>query len=157
MARTDGSRQFGAREPGHDYADRPCAYGIALNEQGRIALVHVVTGDGAWYDLPGGALDPGETDDQAVVREFGEETGLTVRAGALITRADQFMVKTDGQHVNNRSGLYEVTVAGFDARLKIEDDHTLVWIDPVEALTLLRHDSHAWAVTAWLRRKTAAK
>ncbi len=157
MAVTEGVRQFGAPEPGHDYADRPCAYGIAFGDEGHIALVHVVTSDGAWYDLPGGALDPGETDQVAVVREFGEETGLKVRAGALLTRADQFMVKTDGQHVNNRSGLYEVAVTGFDSALKVEDDHTLVWIDPVEALTRLRHDSHAWAVTAWLRRKAAAK
>ena len=38
------------------------------------------------------------------------------------------------------------------ARLKIEDDHTLVWMDPHAAIAALRHDAHAWAVAAWLRR-----
>jgi 8-oxo-dGTP diphosphatase len=40
---------------------------------------------------------------------------------------------------------------GEDAGLKIEDDHTLIWLPPVEALARLRHDAHAWAVSAWLR------
>jgi 8-oxo-dGTP diphosphatase len=36
--------------------------------------------------------------------------------------------------------------------LKVEDDHTLVWLDPRDAVVALRHDAHAWAVAAWLRR-----
>ena len=153
MAATDGTRQFGARDPGLDYADRPCAYGVALGEGGRIALVHVTKPEGSWYDLPGGAIDPGEDELQALVREFGEETGLVVRPGALVTRALQYMLMIDGSPVNNRSGLYAVEVAGSDVALKIEHDHELVWFEPFEALTRLRHDSHAWAVTAWLRAK----
>ena len=148
MARND-PLQFGV--PVGDPADRPCAYGIAPDPEARIALVRVKNDSGEWWDLPGGALDPGEDDAQALAREFGEEAGLKVRAGRLLTRADQYMVKSDGQSVNNRSGLYEAEVAGFDPALKIEDDHHLEWHAPVEALKLLRHDSHAWAVTVWLR------
>lgn len=152
MASTEGGRQFGRREPGRAYADRPCAYGIAVGEGGRIALAHVVNDDGDWYDLPGGAIDTGEAEPQALVREFAEETGLTVRAGREITRADQYMVKADGQPVNNLSGFYEAVVESEDRALKVEEDHTLTWVDPAKALNLLRHDSHAWAVLAWLRR-----
>jgi 8-oxo-dGTP diphosphatase len=43
-------------------------------------------------------------------------------------------------------------VAGEAPDLKIEDDHSLVWLAPEEALRRLRHDSHAWAVACWLRR-----
>lgn len=32
-----------------------------------------------WWCLPGGAIDPGETPEQAVVREVEEELGLKVR------------------------------------------------------------------------------
>lgn len=145
-------RQFGSAQPGLTYADRPCAFGIAERD-GRIALVHITKPEHAFYDLPGGALDPGEDDAAAVVREFGEETGLRVRPGELYTRADQFMVKEDGSPVNNRCAFFALSVCGEDAALKIEDDHTLVWIDPAEALTLLRHDAHAWAVLAWLRQR----
>ena len=147
--------QFGRPEPGVSYRDRPAAFGIALRD-GRMAMVRVTTPDAdPWFDLPGGALDPGEDDAAALVREFGEETGLKVRAGALVARADQFFRKTDGEAVNNRAGVYEAEIVGEDPALKIEDDHELVWFAPREALTLLRHDSHAWAVLAWLRESAA--
>ena len=147
--------QFGRAEPGVSYRDRPAAFGIALRD-GRIAMVKVtVEGQGTWFDLPGGALDPGEDDQKAVVREFGEETGLKVRAGALVVRASQTFRMTDGEPVNNRSGHYRAEIIGEDPALKIEDDHELVWFAPLEALTLLRHDSHAWAVLAWLRASAA--
>ena len=104
-----------------------------------------------WFDLPGGALDPGEDDAQAVVREFGEETGLVIRPGASVVRASQRFRKADGEPVNNRSGHYVVEITGEDAALKIEEDHELVWMHPRDALVRLRHESHAWAVLRWLR------
>ncbi len=112
-----------------------------------------------WFDLPGGALDPGEDDAAALVREFGEETGLIVRAGPEVVRASQRFFKTDREPVNNRSGHYIAELAGEDASLKIEDDHELVWLEPAEALVRLRHESHAWAVLTWLRTldRTAAR
>jgi 8-oxo-dGTP diphosphatase len=147
--------QFGHAEPGIAYRDRPAAFGIAVQDS-RIALVRVTTeGFQPWFDLPGGALDPGEDDGAALVREFGEETGLKVRPGALVTRADQLFRMSDGEPVNNRTGIYAAEVAGADPALKIEDDHELVWLPPREALTLLRHDSHAWAVLKWLRVSAA--
>ena len=142
--------QFGTPEPGVVYRDRPAAFAVAERE-GRIAAVRVTKDGASWFDLPGGAIDPGESEKQAVVREFGEETGLIVKPGMLITRADQFMRKTDGDPVNNRSTVFRAEVTGEDAALKIEDDHELIWLPPAEAATRLRHDSHAWAVLAWMR------
>jgi 8-oxo-dGTP diphosphatase len=143
--------QFGDPEPGRTYRDRPAAFGIAERE-GRIALVRIEKpGHAAWFDLPGGALDPGEGEAQAVVREFGEETGLKVRAGETYARADQRFINTDGEAFNNRGAFLTLTLLGEDAGLKVEDDHTLVWLPPSEAQVRLRHEAHAWAVTAWLR------
>lgn len=143
--------QFGEPEPGRTYRDRPAAFGI-VEREGRIALVQVEKpGYPAWFDLPGGAIDPGEDEAQAVVREFGEETGLRVRAGGTYARADQRFINTDGEAFNNRAAFLVLTLLGEDAGLKVEDDHTLVWAPPVEALVRLRHQAHAWAVTAWMR------
>lgn len=143
--------QFGAPEPGRTYRDRPAAFGI-VEREGRIALVQVEKpGHRAWFDLPGGALDPGEDEAQAVVREFGEETGLKVRAGEAYAHADQRFINTDGEAFNNRAGFLVLTLLGEDPTLKIEGDHTLVWLAPSEALVRLRHEAHAWAVAAWLR------
>ncbi len=145
--------QFGALEPGVSYRDRPAAFGV-LERDGKVALVRVTKPGGAsWLDLPGGAVEAGESDEQAMVREFGEETGLVARAGALINRADQRFRLDDGEAVNNRSAIFVAKPAGEDASLKCEDDHELVWLDPCEAMVSIRHDSHAWALLARIRRR----
>ncbi len=148
---SEGALQFGARIPGRDYPDRPAAFGVAPRD-GRIAVVRITRPDETpYYDLPGGALDAGEDDAEALVREFGEETALKVRPLRLLGRACQYLLKTDGQTANNLCALFEAGVVGDDPALKIEVDHELVWLEPLVALRRLRHDAHAWAVTVWLR------
>lgn len=143
--------QFGDLLSGRDYADRPAAFGI-LERDGQIAVVKVRKPDApAWFDLPGGGVDPGETSAQAVVREYGEEAGLKVSASEPFGHADQYFLNTEGVAWNNRSDFFRLELIGEDASLKVEEDHTLVWLSPLEAIASLRHDSHAWAVAAWLR------
>ncbi len=151
MAPSEGPLQFGVRTPGCDYPDRPAAFGVVPRD-GCIALVRIIRpGEAPNFDLPGGALEPGEDDTAALVRELGEETALKVAPGRLLGRARQYLVKTDGQAANNLCALVEAEVVGEDPALKIEADHELVWLKPLAALQRLRHDAHAWAVTAWLR------
>ncbi|MGZ8370767.1 MAG: NUDIX domain-containing protein [Caulobacteraceae bacterium] len=146
--------RFGEKQSGLDYRLRECAFGIAERE-GRIALVRIEReGDPTHHDLPGGERDEGEAEQEALTREFGEETGLKVTAGALICRASQRFIKSDGEPLENAAGFYAVEINSEDRALKIEDDHRLVWEAPDEALRLLRHDSHAWAVASWMRRKS---
>ena len=146
--------QFGEPQPGLTYKDRPAAFGI-VEDGGRIGCVRIARGGEAWLDLPGGALDPGETEVQALIREFGEETGLVVQAGAEIVRADQRFLKSADEPVNNRSVVFEARITGVDSAGKIEADHTLVWLEPFAAIRGLRHESHAWAVARWERERIA--
>lgn len=146
--------QFGQAEPGLDYRDRPTAFGLVFQDE-KIACVRV-TRDRPYYDLPGGAIDGDETEEQALVREFREETGLDVRPVARIAQASQFFLKSDGAAVNNHGGFWIAERLGLDASAKVEDDHELVWLHPRTALAELRHDAHAWAVAAWLRRHAPA-
>lgn len=151
---SEGPLQFGRRKPGAEPRERPTAYGVAVREDGRIACVRVTRdGEPPYLDLPGGGVDPGEDLEAALVREFGEETGLVVAAGRLLARCRQFMVMESGEAVNNLSALLEARLTGEDPALKIEDDHALVWLAPLEAVSCLRLDSQAWAVAAWLRTR----
>jgi 8-oxo-dGTP diphosphatase len=144
--------QFGDPSPSLIYRDRPAAFGVLVRD-GRVALVTVEKpGHLPWLDLPGGAVDPGEDDPAALVREFGEETGLKVAPGHLLGRADQYFVNTDGEAFNNRQALFEAHFVAEASALKIEEDHALAWLAPPEAIARLRHPSHAWAVALHLRR-----
>ena len=144
--------QFGAPEPGHDYRNRPTAFGIAFRD-GLIACARVDRGAASYFDLPGGAIDGEETEQQALAREFREETGLAVQAGERFAEAAQYFVKSDGRAVNNLAGFFVVHITGHDPAAKCEDDHALAWLEPDRAVRELRHDAHAWAVAAWLRRR----
>ena len=143
--------QFGEHEPGVVYRDRHCAFGVAERD-GKLALVCVRRGDREMLDLPGGALDEAEDEARALAREFAEETGLKVRAGRLLCRADQYVTKSDGEKVNNRAGFYHAVIEADAPELKQDHDHELQWLTPEEAVARLRHDSHAWAAACWLRR-----
>jgi 8-oxo-dGTP diphosphatase len=68
-------------EPAHV----PCVGAVIRDEAGRMLLVlrgHE-PGKGLW-SIPGGRIEPGETDHEAVIREVSEETDLAVTCGPLL-------------------------------------------------------------------------
>lgn len=142
--------QFGSPLPGLDYRDRPTAFGLVMQD-GKLACVRVDRGEGSYFDLPGGAVDGDETEEQALIREFGEEAGMTVSPLIRIGEAAQYFRKTDGEPLNNRGGFWTAEMTALDPALKVETDHALVWLDPAFAVANLRHDAHAWAVALWMR------
>jgi 8-oxo-dGTP diphosphatase len=63
----------------------PCAGAVVKDDAGRMLLIlrgHD-PGKGLW-SIPGGRIEPGETGEEAVVREVREETGLDVICGQLL-------------------------------------------------------------------------
>lgn len=62
-----------------------CVGALVYDEQRRLLLVQRghAPDQGRW-SLPGGRVEPGETDSAAVAREVAEETGLTVAVGDLV-------------------------------------------------------------------------
>ena len=143
--------QFGVRNPIFDYRRRATAFGVAERD-GLIACVRVERPGGAYFDLPGGGVDGEESEVQALVREFVEETGLDIAPLNRIAEASQFFRRSTDEPVNNVGGFWSATIVAENPEAKLEDDHTLVWLDPTFAISRLRHDSHAWAVAVWLRR-----
>jgi 8-oxo-dGTP diphosphatase len=97
-----------------------CVGGIVHDAAGRLLLIKRGNepGRGLWA-VPGGRVEPGETDKEAVVREIFEETGLDVIPGTL---AGSVMI---GPFAIND---YVCALAG--GTLKAGDDATEVrWVD----------------------------
>jgi ADP-ribose pyrophosphatase YjhB (NUDIX family) len=70
---------------------------VVFDSSGRLLLIRRANepGRGRW-SVPGGRVEPGETDHDAVIREVAEETGLTVEItgwlGAVQRRAPEAAV-----------------------------------------------------------------
>jgi len=70
--------------PPRDRAGRlpliPCVGGVVLDDRRRLLVVRRAQDPGAGlWSIPGGRVEPGESDEQAVVREVWEETAVTTR------------------------------------------------------------------------------
>lgn len=67
---------------GHDLLLLPSVAAVIKDAQGRILLQEKSSAEG--WSLPAGAIEPGESPEQAICREVREETGLVVNPQAII-------------------------------------------------------------------------
>ena len=142
-------KQFGVKRPGLDYLPRAGAYGI-LERDGKVLCARIGYHDFT-YDFPGGALDPGETPEQAVAREFLEETGIAARAVRPVTELLHYFIHDDGTPYNNHCHFFEMAWLADRPEARIEPDHAPVWLNPLQVITSLKNEGYAWAFTLWLR------
>ena len=145
--------QFGQTQSGLTYLERMSAYGICPRGEAQIALVQIGRQGSYEFDLPGGGVEADEDEAAALMREFQEETGLTVWPTRVLGRAGQFWVNK-GEPRNSLSTFYEVELSADDGAPS-EPDHMLLWISPTDALSRVRHEAHAWAIMHWLRQRRA--
>ncbi len=68
----------------------PCVGAVIQDSDGRLLLVRRghPPNEGAW-SIPGGRIEPGESDTEALAREVLEETSLTVTVGPLVGTIDR--------------------------------------------------------------------
>jgi 8-oxo-dGTP diphosphatase len=137
-------REFGNKLDGIDYIDRPGVYAVIRNTDEQIAVME--TGHG--YFLPGGGIDPGEAEVDALKRELVEEIGYQASVVAEIGVSVEYVEATrEGKHYRIRGTFYTVRLASTIGEA-IEPDHRLLWLPPEKALKLLTRQSQVWAVQA---------
>lgn len=109
---------------------RTAACAIVFDNAGRV-LLHQRADNGRWA-LPGGAIEPHETAEQAVIREVEEETGYTVSVLRLVgVYSDpKFTTITypDGNTVSYVAIAFECALTG--GAPKLSDETSAVdWFD----------------------------
>ena len=100
-------------------------------------------GAGLW-SIPGGRIEPGETDAEALVREMFEETGLAVEAGPLIGSVRR--PGLDGAVIDIRD--YAATVTGGTLRPG-DDAADARWVDLADLAALEVTEGLIEALTGW--------
>lgn len=137
--------QFGRRLDGIAYQERPSAYGLIADGDGRLLICRTPK----QVMLPGGGVDPGETPEDALRREVAEETGLVVRSAQLLCRANQFVEAGPGKPGVNKLGYFFLATAEDCGNQPVDSDHEARWVGYDEAIALLSREFNRWAVSQW--------
>lgn len=95
-------------------------------------------GAGRW-SIPGGRVEAGETDHEAVVRELAEETGIAVDPGSLV-----------GRVVRGPYDIADYRCTAVGGELRAGDDAADArWVDSAEFARLPLADGLVEALTEW--------
>lgn len=71
------------------------ASALVFDDQDNLLLVKNKNGDSFYWGPPGGAVEEGETLEQAVIREVKEETGYSIAITGLNSVREMFFRKTE--------------------------------------------------------------
>lgn len=123
----------------------PCVGAVVTDRQGRLLMIKRghEPGAGLW-SIPGGRIEPGETDADALVREMLEETGLTVQVGRLLGRVRR--PGLGGAVIDIRD--YAATVTGGTLRPG-DDAADARWVEGAELDSLEITEGLIEALTGW--------
>ena len=113
-------------------SDIPCVGAIITDRAGRLLLIkRGHDPEAGRWSVPGGRIEPGETDQEAVIREVREETGLEVEVGRLVGEVER--PAPGGRRLQIRD--YAATVTG-GGLMPGDDAAETRWVSPAELSSL---------------------
>jgi 8-oxo-dGTP diphosphatase len=122
----------------------PCVGAVVFDAQGRLLMIQRGHDPGAGlWSIPGGRIEPGETDEQALVRELLEETNLQVKVGRFVGR-----VRREGLGAIIDIRDYTATVTGGTLRPG-DDAADARWVEAAELARLEVTEGLIEALTEW--------
>lgn len=136
------------------YPQRPViGVGAVVLDAGRVLLIKRAHAPlkGHW-SLPGGAVELGETLEQATAREVREETGLDIDVGPIVEVLDRIMKDGDG-HVEHHFVLVDFVCSVSGGILSSASDADAAEWVPLDALP----DYGVADITTAVIRKAAAR
>lgn len=117
--------------------------GVIADVRGRILLARRTEGRdlaGLW-EFPGGKVDPGETPEQALVRELREELGIEARVGEAVIEVPQ-------RYPHKRLRLDVRRIASWTGSVKGLDGQALAWVPPHKLASYAMPDADRPVVAA---------
>ena len=126
---------------------RPAARILLLDQQGRLLLFRFTPEDGRppFWCTPGGAVDPGESYEQAARRELHEETGIIADPGPQILQRSVDFLTIEGVEVTADERYFMVRTerreidAGGHTELEQRVMQQWRWVAPSELASLGEH------------------
>lgn len=107
--------------------------GVIRNDEGKILILkrHPLSKtDPDTWELPGGKVDPGESFDDALIREIKEETDLDCEIG-------DFFEAVPNDYDRKRTVQLMMCLEDIKGKVKISDEHTdWMWADAEKIRTL---------------------
>lgn len=112
---------------------RVAIYGV-LVENGRVLMTNTRVPSGIITNFPGGGLELGEAPREAVIREFGEETTISVSLDRLLFCTQEFRQNPEYPDEQLMHIYYKVTRIGGEESLEGNGDdvESTVWVSSDE-------------------------
>jgi len=134
--------QYGRRIDGRTYIIRAGSYAVIQNLKGQFAIVQTAGGIG----LPGGGANLNESPQQTLHRELLEETGRKLIIHRRLGEALEFVHSTTEGNFQKHCTFFHASFDPHAPSSPPEPGTQILWLTPHDAITVLTHESHRWAV-----------
>lgn len=129
---------------------RKTCYGIVLKNDKLLVVYSEKEHD---YSLVGGGIESGESLENALKREFIEESGYLIEKLEEFVNIDCFWVKRNGKTMETDAIFCFVKVNEFEIRKPTEDFHLPKWVNINKAIDLIEYPYQKEALRLFMLEK----